>query len=66
MENNNVPIWHKINLTVEEAAIYSNIGENRIRNYIGDKRCPFALHIGKKTLIKREAFEEFIKEKDIM
>ena len=26
-----VPIWQKANLTIEEAAAYSGIGENRIR-----------------------------------
>lgn len=28
--NNQIPIEHKINLTVAEAAEYSNIGQNRI------------------------------------
>ena len=35
-ENNNkaVPIWQKMALTIEEAAAYSNIGINRIRDLI--------------------------------
>lgn len=28
---NKVPIWEKLNLTVEEASEYSNIGVNKIR-----------------------------------
>ena len=29
-----IPIWEKMNLTVKEAAEYSNIGENTLRDYI--------------------------------
>ena len=29
-----VPIWEKMNLTVKEAAGYSNIGESTLREYI--------------------------------
>lgn len=57
---NVVPIWQKMNLTVKEAADYSNIGENTLRSYI--KQNPdsiFILYIGNKTLIKRKEFEEW-------
>lgn len=58
-----VPIWEKMNLTIEEAAAYSNIGENKLRELAGDARCTFALHIGRKTLIKRKEFEKYIMNK---
>lgn len=59
-ENNEVPIWEKMNLTIKEAAEYSNIGINRLSLMLSDPSCPFALFVGKKKLIKRRAFEEYI------
>jgi len=57
---NKVPIWEKLNLTVEEAAEYSNIGVNKIREISNDDNCPFVLWIGNKRLIKRRKFDEYI------
>lgn len=54
-----IPIWKKINLTVEEAAAYSNIGENRIRDISDNQDCLFVLWVGSKRLIKRKEFEEW-------
>ena len=55
-----VPIWEKQNLTVQEAAEYSNIGESKLYEIIRNPRCDFVLHIGKKQLIKRKAFDRYI------
>lgn len=55
-----VPIWEKSNLTIEEAAAYSGIGENRIRELTNTDTCPFVLWVGAKRLIKRRKFDEFI------
>ena len=55
-----VPIWEKLNLTLEEAAAYSNIGINKIREISNDDKCPFVLWIGNKRLIKRKRFDEYI------
>lgn len=55
-----VPIWEKSNLTVEEAAAYSGIGVNRIREISNADDCPFVLWVGTKRLIKRRKFDEFI------
>ncbi len=55
-----VPIWEKLNLTVEEASEYSNIGVNKIREISNDDNCPFVLWIGNKRLIKRRKFDEYI------
>lgn len=60
--NTEVPIWEKSTLTIEEAAKYSNIGENRLRIYASDANCPFVLRIGNKMLIKRRLFEKYIDE----
>lgn len=56
-----VPIWHKQNLTLEEAAEYSNIGIHRLTSLIKQPECNFVLFIGNnKKLIKRKLFDEFI------
>lgn len=57
-----IPVWEKMNLTLEEAAEYSNIGVNRLRALSNDPRCKFVVFVGKKRLIKRKEFEKFISE----
>ena len=60
MKIDKVPIWQKVNLTIEEAAAYSNIGINRINELARNPQCSFVLYVGKKKLIKRKQFEEYI------
>lgn len=55
-----VPLWQKSNLTLEEAAIYSGIGRNKLRMISDDENCKFVLWVGSKRLIKRKQFDEFI------
>ena len=55
-----IPLWEKANLTIEEAAEYSNIGQNRISEMLRMPRCPFVLYVGKKKLVKRKEFEKFL------
>lgn len=55
-----VPIWEKSNLTVDEAAVYFNIGKHRIKELSDDDDCPFVIWVGSKRLIKRKKFEEFL------
>lgn len=55
-----IPIWEKMNLTIEEAAEYSNIGICKLQELSKDPKCTFVLYIGKKKLIKRKEFEKFI------
>lgn len=57
-----IPIWQKSNLTIEEAAAYSGIGVNRIRELTNVDSCPFVLWVGTKRLIKRRKFDEFVEE----
>ena len=56
----NIPIWEKSNLTVEEAAAYSGIGINKIKEVSNSETCPFVLWVGSKRLIKRKMFDDFI------
>ena len=55
-----VPIWEKANLTIKEAAEYSNIGINRIEELLKMPSCSFVLYVGKKKLVKRREFELFL------
>ena len=55
-----VPIKDKLNLTIEEAAEYSNIGQNRLSTLLKEPRCTFVLYVGKKKLVKRREFDQFI------
>lgn len=56
-----IPVWEKFNLTVDEAAGYFNIGKNRLRELLDEPDCTFALNIGnKKKLIKRKKFEQYL------
>lgn len=51
---------NKYNLTIKEASEYYNIGENKLRELIKQDYCEFVLYIGKKALIKRKQFEEYL------
>lgn len=55
-----VPIWKKMNLTVEEASEYSGIGTSKIKELSNSEDCPFVLWNGAKRLIKRKQFEEYL------
>ena len=54
-----VPIWEKSTLTLDEAAAYSGIGKNRLRELSDEKGCPFVLWVGNKRLIKRRELDRF-------
>ena len=58
-----VPIHQKVTLTIEEAAAYSGIGVNKIRELANDPRNRIGLNIGRRMLIKRKEFEKLLTEK---
>ena len=56
-----IPIWQKFTLTVEEAAVYFRIGENKLRQIMSENRnADFILWNGNRPQIKRQKFEDFI------
>lgn len=55
-----VPIEKKLNLTIKEAAEYSNIGMNKINEMLRNPMCSFVLYVGAKKLVKRKEFEQFL------
>ena len=58
----NIPLWHKLNLTIEEAAAYSGIGVRKLYDMTGCEDCPFVLWIGSRRVIKRKSFDEYIEK----
>lgn len=61
-ETPRVEIKDKLNLTIEEAAAYSNIGQNKIEEIVKRPNCPFVLYIGRRRLIKRREFEKYLEK----
>lgn len=56
-----VPIWQKYTLTIEEAAAYFRIGENKLRIIISQNpNAEYLLWNGNRVQIKRVMFEKFI------
>lgn len=62
MDRSLVPIWERVSLTVEEAAIYSGIGVNKLREITNEENCAFVFWVGNKRMIKRHLFDKFISE----
>ena len=62
MQEKDVPIWHKSNLTLTEAAKYFNVGMDKVRKITNDEDCNFVLWVGNKRLIKRELMDEYLKK----
>lgn len=63
LEKNNIeiPVWHKFTLSIEEAALYFRIGENKLRKIVAENRdADFILWNGSRPQIKRSLFEKYI------
>lgn len=60
MSRKDIPVWQKENLTLEEAAALFNIGVNKLRDMTSSPNCDFVLFVGRKRLIKKSAFTEYL------
>ena len=49
-----IPFWPKLNLTIKEAAAYSNIGINKIEELLKQPKCDFVLYVGNKKISKKK------------
>ena len=58
--NDPIPLWHKPNLSIEEAVAYSGIGRDKLYELTNPEDCPFVLWIGNRRMIKRKKFDEYI------
>ena len=58
-----VQILNKFCLTIDEAVIYFNIGEKKLRKLVSDNLdSGFIIQNGVKFLIKRKRFEDFLND----
>lgn len=58
-----VQIQNKFCLTIDEAVIYFNIGEKKLRKLVADNLdSGFIIQNGVKLLIKRKRFEDFLND----
>ena len=55
-----VPIWERTTLTLEEAAAYTGIGINKLREMSNEPDCSFVIWLGNKRLFKRKKLEEYL------
>lgn len=61
MERLQIPFWEKYTLSIEEAAAYFRIGENKIRRMISEnKDADYILWNNTRAQIKRKKFENYI------
>lgn len=61
MSNYKIPYNQRLCISIEEAAEYSMIGEQRLRKIIEDDRSlEWVLRIGTRTRIKRAQFENWV------
>lgn len=55
-----IPIWEKMNLTLEEASAMYHIGVNELRERTNEPGCNFVLFKGTHRLIKRRQFDQYL------
>ena len=61
------PIWEKHTLTIEEAAKYFRIGENKLRKLAEENpNANWVIQNGNRIQIKRKQFEKMIDTVDII
>ena len=55
-----VPLWHRQNISVEEASGYTGLGRDTIYSLTQEDDCDFVLKVGHRTMIKRKNFENYL------
>ena len=56
-----MPVWERYTLSIEEAAAYFRIGENKLRKIVSENQdADFILWNGNRPQIKRKKFEGYI------
>ena len=65
MNNNDIHVWEKYTLTIEEASTYLRIGENKLRRLAEEnKDAGWLIMNGNRIQIKRRQFEKVIDKLD--
>lgn len=61
--SNYIPPENRFCLTIEEAAAYSLIGENRLRSLLSNNpNANYILRVGNTVRIKRKQFEDYLNQ----
>lgn len=47
-------------LTIEEAALYTGLGQNKLRDISSNESCDFVLWNGAKRMFKREKLKDYL------
>lgn len=55
-----VPIWKRTLLSLEGASAYTGINIIRLREMTLDPDCEYVLYVGKRRMIKRRRFDEYL------
>ncbi len=58
-KTNEIPIWERQWLTIEEASEYSGIARRKLRELSNTSGCPFAIWMGNKIHIIREKLDRY-------
>lgn len=67
MNYNDVPIWEKYTLTIEEAAKYFRVGEKKLRKLAEENPdANWLIMNGNRAQIKRKQFEKVIDTLDVI
>jgi hypothetical protein len=70
MERMKIPYNQRLCISIEEAAEYSMIGENRLRSIIDNdkykKELDWVLHTGQRVRIKRPLFEKWVLQQNYL
>ena len=67
MSNNDVPIWEKYTLTIEEASKYFRIGEKKLRKLAEENiNSGWVIMNGNRVQIKRKQFEKIVDTLDVI
>lgn len=62
-----IPVWKKYSLTIEEAAAYFRLGENKLRRIVAENQdAEFILWNGNRPQIKREKFENYLNKVNVI
>ncbi len=67
MNTNDIPIWEKYTLTIEEASKYFRIGEKKLRKLADDNPdASWIIMNGNRLQIKRRQFEKVIDSLEVI
>ncbi len=55
-----IPIWQKTLLTLEEAAKYTGLGINKLRDISNSEDCEYVLWNGSKRMFKRRKLDAYL------